>query len=75
MWLTWSLRFCRQEAKVPPLQAMLFALQKLLAGGRIIQAMIPHVQSAAVNLSVLLARADFLPFSLTLFAILARLQV
>ena len=54
---------------------MLFALHKLLAGGRIIQALFPHLQSAAVNLSVLVARADFLPFSATLFAILARLQV
>ena len=66
---------CRHEARLPPLQAMLFALHKLLAGGRIIQAMFPHLQSAARNLSVLLARADFLPFSTTLFAILARLQV
>ena len=57
------------------MQAVLYAMQKLLAAGRIIQAVFPLLQSAAVGLSVLLAKADFLPFALTLFAILSRIQV
>eukprot|EP00884_Botryococcus_braunii_P018163 jgi/Botrbrau1/502/Bobra.110_2s0132.1 len=64
-----------RQARVPSREAGLKLLVRLQGGGRLLQGLVPAIRKAAPLLGAQLEKGFFVPFCLTAFAILARLQV